>query len=337
MNIENAIKKLVFKKGINRRESANVFKEIMEGSASPVLISSFLTALTTYGESSEVIEGAVEVLREKCLRVNVKGIITDTCGTGGDNSGTFNISTAAAIIASACGVKVAKHGNRAVSSKSGSADVLESMGMRIEIPPNKAEKMLQTLNFTFLFAPFYHPAMKTVAAIRKELGFRTIFNLLGPLSNPAFATIQILGVGSINLLDTIPDVLKNFGVKKAWIFYGEDGLDEISITGRTIVVEISDKKTRFILEPEQFGFRRAPLKELEGGSPKENAEILKRIISGRETGPKQDAVLLNAAALLFLAGMCKNIPEGIEKAKHLISSGACEYHLNNIIERSNAD
>jgi len=301
------------------------------------LMSSFLTALRITGESQEIIEGAVEVLREKCLKVKCEGIIADTCGTGGDGSGTFNISTAAAIVGSACGLKVAKHGNRAVSSRSGSADVLEKLGMKIEISPLKAERMLEEINFTFLFAPLYHPAMKNVAPVRRELGFRTIFNLLGPLCNPASANVQILGVGSLNLLDIIPNVLMNFGVKKAWVFYGEDGLDEISITGSTQVVEISDRMTRFTITPEQFGLKPASLKELEGGTPEENAQILRNIVSGKETGAKRDAVLVNTAALLFLSGMCKNIQEGIEKAKGVISSGVCEQHLNNIIKISNVD
>ncbi|HON05046.1 MAG TPA: anthranilate phosphoribosyltransferase [bacterium] len=337
MKIEEAIKKLVSNQKINRIESAGAFREIMEGSASPILMSSFLTALRITGENREAIEGAVEVMREKCLRVKGMGIVVDTCGTGGDNSGTFNISTAAAIVGSACGLKVAKHGNRAVSSKSGSADVLEKLGMRIQLPPDKAERMLREINFAFLFAPFYHPAMKNIAPVRKELGFRTIFNLLGPLSNPAFSSVQIVGVGSPDLLDIIPDVLRSFGVRKAWIFYGEDGLDEISITGKTRVVEISDRKTVFTIEPEHFGLKRAPLKELQGGSPEENAEILRNIISGKESGAKRDTVLLNAAALLFLSGMCKNIQEGIGIAENAITSGVCDRHLKNIIEVSNAD
>ncbi len=336
MKIQESLKKLVAGAQLTRQESAETFCEIMEGSASPVLMAGFLSALRMAGETSQVIEGAVEIMREKCLKVKTRGIVADTCGTGGDSTGTFNISTASAIVASACGVRVAKHGNRAVSSKSGSADILEKMGMKIEIAPEKAEKMLDNVGFTFLFAPLYHPAMKNVAPVRKELGFRTIFNILGPLCNPAGANVQILGVGNKILLDIVPDVLISFGVKRAWVFYGDDGTDEISVTGKTSVVEISGKnKNRFFVEPEQFGLKRATLKDIEGGSPEENACILRAIVTGKEQGPKRDAVILNTAVLLFLAGNCESIESGLKKAMEVINSGSCDAHLQRIIEVSN--
>ncbi len=335
MKIEEALKKIVSGGKLTRSEAAGVFNQIMEGSSSPIHTACFLTALRITGETEDVVCGAVEVMREKCLKVKTDGIVADTCGTGGDSSGTFNISTAAAIVSSACGIKVAKHGNRAVSSKSGSADVLERAGMKIEILPEKAQKMLKEVNFTFLFAPLYHPAMKNVASIRKELGFRTIFNILGPLCNPAGSNVQILGVGNKKLLDIIPDTLVHFGVKRAWVFYGEDGTDEISVTARTSVVEVDGKeKRKFFIEPEEFGLKRATLKELEGGLPEENAEILNSIISGKEKGPKRDAVILNSAALLFLAGKCKSVKDGLKIAKEVIDNGDCESHFKKIIEAS---
>ena len=337
MKVQNALKNLVAGKDLTRNESVEVFREIMEGKCSPVMSAGFLTALRIKGETREIIEGAVEIMREKCLKVNVDGMVADTCGTGGDGAGTFNISTASAIVASACGVKVAKHGNRAVSSKCGSADILEKIGMKIEILPEKAEKMLAKLGFAFLFAPLYHPAMKNVASVRRELGFRTIFNILGPLCNPAGASVQILGVGNEKLMNIVPDVLINFGVKRAWVFYGEDGTDEISIAGKTYVVEVSEKnKKSFCIEPEQFGLKRAKLKDIEGGLPEENAEILLNIVSGKERGPKCDAVLLNTAALLFLSDNCANINAGLKKAREVIDSGFCKMHLERIIEMSNS-
>lgn len=335
MKIEETLRKILGKQQITVEESADAFREIMEGKVSPVIVGSFLTALRITGETKEIVCGAVMAMREKCLKVHTEGIVADTCGTGGDYSGTFNISTAAAIVASACGVKVAKHGNRAVSSKSGSADVLENLGMNIEISPEKAEKMLKEINFTFLFAPLYHPAMRNVAGVRKELGFRTIFNILGPLCNPAGANVQILGVGSKHLLDIVPDVIASFNVKNAWIFYGEDGTDEISITGNTIVVSIcSGKKERFVIHPEQFGLKKATLEDIKGGTPQENAEILKSIISGKHFGAKRDAVVFNVAGLLYLAGISKDIKHGIEKAQEAIDSGHCINQLEKIINFS---
>lgn len=337
MKIQEYLKKLVSGERLTREEAKESFYQIMEGNVSPAIVAGFLTALRITGETAEVVGAAVEVMREKCVKVKASGIIADSCGTGGDSTGTFNISTAAAIIASACGLQVAKHGNRAVSSKSGSADVLEKIGMKIEIPPEKAEEMLEKTNFTFLFAPMYHPAMKNVASIRKELGFRTIFNILGPLCNPAGANVQILGVGNRPLIDIVPDVLLSFNVKRAWVFYGEDGTDEISVTGKTFVVEISGKtKKSFFVEPENFGIKRAGIKDIEGGSPEENARILLSIVSGKDKGPKRDAVLLNTAALLYLAGICQDINTGLKKAKEVIESGYCKNHLEKIIEMSNS-
>ncbi|MGB9643249.1 MAG: anthranilate phosphoribosyltransferase, partial [Candidatus Ratteibacteria bacterium] len=194
--------------------------------------------------------------------------------------------------------------------------------------------MLEKVNFTFLFAPLYHPAMKSVAAVRKELGFRTIFNILGPLCNPAGANVQILGVGNKNLLDIVPDVLSSFNVKMAWIFYGEDGTDEISITGKTIVVEIGTTRKTFTIEPEEFGLKRATLKDLEGGTPEENAEILRQIVSGKMKGAKRNSVLLNTGALLYLAGIAGNVADGMKMAQEVIDSGYCIGHLEKIISMS---
>ncbi|MGC8805200.1 MAG: anthranilate phosphoribosyltransferase [Candidatus Ratteibacteria bacterium] len=334
MNVDEVLFKVVSGKHLTRIESAEIFRQIMSGNVSPIKVASFLTALRMSGETCDIVGGAADAMREKCLKVKAGGIVADTCGTGGDHTGTFNISTASAIVGSACGVKVAKHGNRAISSKCGSADVLEKLGMNIEILPEKAEMMLEKVNFTFLFAPLYHPAMKSVAAVRKELGFRTIFNILGPLCNPAGANVQILGVGNKNLLDIVPDVLSSFNVKMAWIFYGEDGTDEISITGKTIVVEIGTTRKTFTIEPEEFGLKRATLKDLEGGTPEENAEILRQIVSGKMKGAKRNSVLLNTGALLYLAGIAGNVADGMKMAQEVIDSGYCIGHLEKIISMS---
>lgn len=330
--ITDLIKKLLSGGKLTVHETKIAFEEIMEDKVSPILTSAFLTSLRFSGETPEEIYAAALVLREKATSVPFhRNIIADIVGTGGDYKGTFNISTASAVLSSACGICVAKHGNRSVSSHCGSADILENLGMEIKIPPEKAAQMLERFNFTFLFAPLYHPAMKQIAGIRKELGFKTIFNILGPLCNPAKSNVMILGVSDNTLFEIIPEILLRLGIKKAWVCFGEDGIDEITLTDRTYIAEVTDKIDRFQIKPEDFGMKRCTLKEITGTTPSENAEILKKIFLGREKGPKKDIILLNTASLLYIAGRVSNIKEGIELAENTIKSGLAISNLEKII------
>jgi anthranilate phosphoribosyltransferase len=333
--ISDLIKKLLSGGKLTVYETKTAFEEIMEDKVSPILTSAFLTALGFSGETAEEIYAAALVLREKATSLEFhRNIIADIVGTGGDYKGTFNISTASALLSSSCGVPVAKHGNRSVSSHCGSADILENLGMEIKIPPGIAIQMLERFGFTFLFAPLYHPAMKQIASIRKELGFKTIFNILGPLCNPAKANVLLLGVSDMTLFKIIPEILLRIGVKRAWVCLGEDGIDEITLTDKTYIAEVTDKIEKFQLRPEDFGMKRCLLKDIAGTTPSENAEILKRIFLGKEKGPKKDIVLLNTASLLYISGQSLNITDGIELAENSIKSGRAISHLFRIIEFS---
>lgn len=310
--MEKIFNKLLENQVLTENESYSVFKKIMESKVSPVQIAAFLSLLKMKGEQPSEISGAVKLLREKALKIKIKKkLICDTCGTGGDHSGTFNISTCSAVIAFACGLTVAKHGNRSITSKCGSADVLEAIGYPIELSPEKSKELLETYGFAFLFAPIYHKAMKNVSSVRKELPFRTIFNIIGPLCNPAESNVQIMGVCNYNLLKIIPYVFRRFGIK-GYVFYSDDGLDEISLTGKTYIVEVFRNKTEeFEIYPQEFGLKKCKIEELKGGTVKENAEILKKILKNEEKGPKRDIVILNTAFLLKAAGKVKTIKEGI--------------------------
>jgi anthranilate phosphoribosyltransferase len=331
------IKKLLDKKPLSGQEARVAFDAIMDGKETGLAIAAFLTALRFCGETTEIVYGAAEAIRKRARQVRVdSGIIADTCGTGGDYARTFNISTVAAVVVAACGIPVAKHGNRCVSSQSGSADVLECAGMKIEIEPEKAERMIRDCGFAFLFAPAYHPAMKQVAGVRKELGFRTIFNILGPLCNPAGANVQLLGVGSMALLDIIPMVLHQLGIQRAWVVFGEDGLDELSVAGKTYIVDVERQLRRFEISPEDAGLKRASLKDLAGGTPRENVMILKEILSGKDRGPKRDAVLLNAGAVILIAGKASNLKEAMAMADDAIKKGKASALFDRIVELSNA-
>ncbi|MCM8829415.1 MAG: anthranilate phosphoribosyltransferase [Candidatus Omnitrophica bacterium] len=329
--------KLLEKKPLDETESYNVFKGIMEEEISPVQTSAFLSLLRMKGEQAAEITGAAKLLRDKAVKVNVKKCtpVCDTCGTGGDYSGTFNISTCTAIVGFSAGLVVAKHGNRSMTSSCGSADVLEYLGYKIDIEPSKSEALLNKYGFAFLFAPIYHKAMKNVVPIRKELGFKTIFNIIGPLCNPASSDVQIMGVNDYNLLKIIPLVFQRLGIK-GYIFHSADGIDEISLTGKTYMVEVSKKRIKeFEIYPQDFGFKKCKLSDLKGGDVKTNGDILLDIIKGKEKGAMKDIVLLNTAFLLTAAGVSKDVKEGIDIATNTIEKGICWKRFNEILEAVN--
>jgi len=330
--MEKIFKKLLENKNLLENEAYEVFRNIMEGQITPVKTAVFLTLLRVKKESSEEITGAAKLLREKMEKINFNNkIICDTCGTGGDYSGTFNISTTTALVASACGLVVAKHGNRSVTSSCGSADVLEYLGYKIDIEPEKSKKILEKFGFAFLFAPLYHKAMKNVAEIRKELGFKTIFNIIGPLCNPCCANYQIMGVNDYSLLKIIPYVFKNLGIK-GYVFHSEDGLDEITLTGKTYIVEIIEEIREFEIFPEDFNLKRCKIEDINGGNLKDNAEILLNIIKGKEKGPKKDIVCLNTAFLLKATGTVNKIEDGIELTAEILKKGIPYKKFNKILE-----
>lgn len=324
MTIDNAIKKLSSKEPLTEDEVRAVINQIMKGEATSAQIGGFLIGLRINGETSAQILGAVKALRDNLIPVEIedRANLIDTCGTGGDGSKTFNISTAVAIIAASGGAKVAKHGNRAVSSKSGSADVLTELGIKIDFDKNESKKIIEENGMAFLFAPKYNGAMKNVASERKELGTRTIFNLIGPLSNPAPLTGQLMGVYDGKLIKTAGEVLLNLGLERAMVVHGDDGLDEITTTTTTDVCEIKDGKLiTYKLDPEKLGFKKATLEDIKGGEAKENAEIILRVLKG-EKGAPRDIVVLNSGAALYVAKITDSLEEGIKKAAELIDSGA---------------
>lgn len=334
---KNIFNKLFEKKALTEEESYAVFGEIMEEKVSSVQAAAFLTLLKMKGEQPTEIAGAAKLLRDKAVRITAgRGkTVCDTCGTGGDNSGTFNISTCTAILGFACGLTVAKHGNRSVTSRCGSADVLESVGYKIDLEPSKSEYLLNNYGFAFLFAPFYHKAMKNVMPVRKELGFRTIFNIIGPLCNPAHSGVQIMGVSDYNLLKIIPPVFQSMGIE-GYVFHSEDGLDEISLTGRTYMAEVSGRRIReFEIYPQDFGFRKCSIADIEGGDVKTNAQILMDIITGKEKGAKRDVVLLNTAFLLKAAGSASDIKKGISIAAGTLEKQICVTKFNKLLDAVN--
>jgi anthranilate phosphoribosyltransferase len=318
---------------LNRERARRVMESIMDGEATPAQIGSLLTALRVRGETVEEITGFAEAMRAKAARLqNRGGALLDTCGTGGDGGKTFNISTAAAIIAAAGGVRVAKHGNRAMSSKSGSADVLEALGVTIQLEPEQAQACLEEVGICFMFAPVYHSSMKHAAGPRRELGFRTVFNLLGPLTNPASADRQLLGVYDRGKTEVLARVLKELGLKRALVVSSTDGLDEISISAPTQVTELKDGEVRtYEVEPEKFGLSRAPLGSIAGGDAAENAEIIRSILRG-ERGARRDVTLLNAGACFYLHGSCPTIEEGIALAAEMVDSGRALAKLEQLVQ-----
>ncbi len=303
---------------------------ILAGEASGAQIAAFMVALRMKGETAQELATAAKVMRRHCQPVTftTDEALLDTCGTGGDGSGTFNISTTTAIVVSACGVAVAKHGNRAASSKSGSADVLEQLGVVLEMPSDRVAECLRENGIGFMFARTYHPAMRFAAPVRSELGIRTLFNLLGPLTNPASATHQLLGIYDPSRLEQIAQVLALLGSKRAWVVHGEDGLDEVSPTGKTRVAQLDDGKvSTFELSPEDFGVEQISLDAIKGGNAERNAAITREILAGQK-GPRRDVVLLNAAAALCVAGKADSPEQGARRAAEAIDSGAASAKLD---------
>jgi anthranilate phosphoribosyltransferase len=324
MTIDNAIKKLAAKELLTEDDVRDVINQIMRGETTSAQIGGFLIGLKMNGESPNQILGAVKALRDNFIPVKIENPehLIDTCGTGGDGAKTFNISTAVAIVAASGGAKVAKHGNRAVSSKSGSADVLAELGIKIDFDENESRKIIEENGMAFLFAPKYNGAMKNVAKERKELGTRTIFNIIGPLSNPAPLTGQLLGVYDEALVKPVGEVLLNLGLKRALVVNGDDGLDEITTTTTTNICEIKDGEIKtYKLAPEDFGIDKARLEDIKGGDAKENSEIILKVLKG-EKGAPRDIVALNAGAALYVAELAASLEEGIMKANDLIDSGA---------------
>ncbi len=320
--IQQAIQKLIAGKDLTRPEMAEVMTEIADGGATPAQVGAFLASLRMKGETVDEIAGAAEVMRARVDRVRVdKDVFVDTCGTGGDGRNTFNISTTAAFVVAGAGVTVAKHGNRAVSSKSGSADVLAALGVNVDAPKETVERSIAEVGIGFLFAPRLHPAFKAVAGIRRELGVRTVFNLLGPLANPAGARYQILGVYEPRWVPVLGGVLAALGAVRAFVVHGE-GLDEIAITGMTHVCEVKGGKSeRYAMVPEDLGLPRHPESEILGGDAERNARILRDVLSGQKGGPR-DAVLANASAALVAVGAAGDLKEGVRVAAKAIDSGA---------------
>lgn len=320
--IKNYISILVEKNNLKQQDMRLAMEEIMRGEATAAQIAAFLVALRIKGETADEITGAAMAMRSFVKRINTpEGVVLDTCGTGADRSLTFNISTVSAFVACGCGVVVAKHGNRAVSSRCGSADVLEGLGVNINIDEKKVEECIKKIGIGFLFAPNLHPAMKYAAPVRKELGLHTVFNLLGPLTNPAFASHQLLGLYDRRLLATMAEVLKNLKVKHAMVVCGSDGLDEVTVCGHTEVCELKNKKIRsYRINPADYGIKKAKLAELAGADIKANVQIALDVLQGGGKA-KRDVVLLNSGCAIYAADKAKSIKKGIELARDSIDSG----------------
>ena len=334
--IKEAIIKLSKKQDLAYAEAEAVMDEIMSGQATPVQMSAYLTALALKGETIDEITASAAGMRAHCIKLLHNLDVLEIVGTGGDGSNSFNISTTSSLVIAAGGVPVAKHGNRAASSKSGAADVLEALGVKITLTPERSAEILKKINICFLFAQNYHIAMKYVAPIRKELGIRTVFNILGPLSNPAGANMELMGVYDQSLVEPLAQVMANLGVNRGMVVYGQDSLDEISMCAPTSVCEIRDGKfTSYGITPEQFGYERWEKGALIGGTPAENAEITKAILKGEEKGPKRQAVCLNAGTALYIAGKAASIEEGVKLAESLIDSGAALKKLEEFVEETN--
>ena len=337
MEIRQAIDKLVNRLDLSETEMIEVMNQIMTGEATPLQVAAFLTALRMKGETVDEITGAARVMREKAHRVGVgAGTVLDTCGTGGDQKGTFNISTTAAFVLAGAGVCVAKHGNRAVSSHSGSADVLGALGVKVDAPKEKVERCIAEIGIGFLFAPLLHEAMKYAMQPRRDIGIRTIFNILGPLTNPAMARYQLLGIYSGDLVVAIARVLKNLGSIRAMVVHGVEGLDEISLCGPTRVAELRDGEVQeSTIEPEQFGLQRCRIEDLHGGNAEQSAGIVRGILDGSK-GPRRDVVLLNSGAALYVSGKAATTQEGIRLAAESIDSGRARRKLERLVELTNA-
>lgn len=335
--IKEAILKLSKKQDLTFEEAYEVMNEIMDGKTSQIQTSSYLTALAMKGETIDEITGSATGMRKHCVKLLHDMDVLEIVGTGGDGANSFNISTTASMVIAAAGVPVAKHGNRAASSKSGAADVLEALGVKITIPAERSTELLQKINICFLFAQNYHLAMKYVAPVRKELGIRTVFNILGPLTNPAGANMELMGVYEQELVEPLAQVMAKLGVKRGMVVFGQDKLDEISMSAPTSVCEVKDGWfLSYEITPEQFGYTRCSKEDLVGGTPAENAEITKAILNGTDRGPKRQAVCLNAGAALYIAGKADTIEQGVRLAESVIDSGAALAKLEQFIQESNA-
>lgn len=332
--IKEAIQTLVSGHSLTMEEAASVMEEIMQGEVTPAQFGAFVTALRLKGETVEEIVGLARTMRAKAVPVAVVEPLVDTCGTGGDGSHTFNISTAAAFVATGAGLKVAKHGNRAMSSQCGSADVLEALGVKIDLNAEQVQRCLQEVGMGFMFAPMFHPAMKYAAAPRREIGIRTVFNILGPLTNPADAKAQVLGVADGSLVEKLASVLQGLGCHHALVVHGEDGLDEITITGKTQVCELKDGHIKsYSISPEDFGLPRASLDSLKGGTVDKNATLLRSILAGAP-GPQRDVVLMNAAAVLLAGDRVETLQQGAALAGEVIDGGNALAKLEQLVELS---
>ena len=338
MTIQEAIAGLVEGNDLKRKEMVSVMSAIMSGETTDAQIGAFLTGLRIKGETVDEIRGAAEVMREKAEKVKTShSVIVDTCGTGGDHSSTFNISTTAAFVAAGSGLCVAKHGNRSITSKSGSADVLAALGVNTEATPDKVGECLDEVGIGFMFAVTFHGAMKHAIGPRRELApTRTVFNALGPLTNPAGATRQVIGVYSADMTETFANVLGGLGAEHAFVVHGSDGMDEATLTGPTRVSELqAESVSTYDIKPEDFGLETATAEDLAGGAPDENASITRAILDG-ETGPKRDIVLLNSSFALVAGGTAETLEEGIEVAAKTIDSGAAKEKLERLVEVSNS-
>ncbi len=328
-----AIRKVVEGEDLSMSEAKRIMNQIMDGEATDAQIASLLTALRLKGETVEEIAGFATVMREKAIRVKPKSVsLIDTCGTGGDDAGTFNVSTTVAFVVAGAGVAVAKHGNRSVSSNCGSADALEALGVRLDQSPERIAEAIDEVGIGFLFAPSLHTAMKHVMPVRNETGIRTVFNILGPLTNPARASAQVVGVYSGELIEILAEVLGKIGIKRALVVHGASGLDEISNTGPSQMAELKDGQISvYSIKPEDFGMRRVRLYELKGGSVQENARIIQDVLKG-QTGPRRDIVLLNAAAAFVVADRVRDWQEGIDLAIDSLDSGSANEKLRNLVK-----
>jgi anthranilate phosphoribosyltransferase len=336
--IQEALRRLLDGRDLSRDDARAVMAEVMAGEATPAQIAGFLVALRAKGETADEIAGCAEAMREHALEVRPeRDDLVDTAGTGGDGARTFNISTAAALVAAAAGAGVAKHGNRAVSSASGSADVLEALGFQLELPPARIARSIDELGFGFLFAPAHHPAMRHAAAVRRELATRTVFNVLGPLTNPAGARSQVVGVYSPELVRTIANVLASLGARRAFVVHGANGIDELSPAGPNLVCEVVDGRVvERSIDPVDLGVPLCAHEELGGGSPEENAAVIRQVFAGANGG-RRSAILLNAAGAIAAGGLAHDLREGLEVAREALDSGAAAERLERLVAFSRAE
>ncbi|MBH52549.1 MAG: anthranilate phosphoribosyltransferase [Chloroflexi bacterium] len=332
--IQESITKIIEGNSLSTEEASNVMNEIMNGDTTPAQIASFITALRMKGESVEEVVGMATAMRQHSIKINISGTLVDTCGTGGDGSNTFNISTASSVAASAAGLKIAKHGNRSASSICGSADVLEECGVKIDMSPSDVAYSIEKIGIGFMFAPIFHPAMKHAGPPRREIGIRTIFNILGPLTNPANAQIQILGIARKELGFLMAETLRRLKTHKSFIVHGEDGIDEFTLSGQTYIWEISDDTIlEHSISPEDVGLTRSPLSNLKGGSIKENKQMLESVLDGTP-GSLQDSIAFNTGAAIYLSGNAKTFKDGVNQAKEILTSGLGRKKLEEWVDLS---